>query len=402
MLAALLLGACGHAAESPAPAPALTAVEVQVAAPAVRELARSLRVSGSLQADQETTIAARVAGRVLMIAKDLGDEARPGETLLLLDPTDAALLRAERRRALEQALAQLGLGELPAGALATEDLPEVKQALARAANEEARYERGSRLTSRQPPVISEQELADLRAAWEVAAAQVEIERKTAAAALAQARVLEAQLRIAEQRLLDTDHRAPDPAGQTVYRVAERFVAVGDSVAVGAPLFRLVATQELKLRVPIPERHAAAIQAGQTARVRLEAYDEDFQGAVARIAPGVDEATRAFLAEIRLPNRDGRLKPGSFATAEIGIGSVRVLTIPEACVRRFAGLAKVLRVRDGKAEELRVTLGESAEGIVEVLSGLAAEDRLVLNPGAALVTGTPVILREDQGADAGPR
>jgi len=405
VLAAALSCGCAEQAEPSGAAGAGAAAEpaaVQLASPEVRESARTLRASGSLLADEVTTIAARVAGRVIAIQQDLGDEVGSGQTLLLLDPTDYALVKAERQLALEQELASLGLSALPEADFDVAGLPAVRRAAAQAANAQARYERGSRLTSSGPPVISEQELDDLRTAAESAAADVELERQSAGATLAQARVLEGQLQIASQRLSDTVHRVPEAAPDAAYRVAARFVAVGDSVAVGAPLFRLVDTDPLRLRVPMPERHAAAVRVGQTVTVRVEGFEETFTGAVTRIAPEVDTATRTFQTELSLPNPGARLKPGTFATADVRIASEPVLMAPEACVRSFAGLTKVLRVREGKVEELRVTLGARADGWVEVLAGASADDRLVLNPAPNLVTGSPVIERASEGADAGPR
>ncbi len=403
VLAAALSSACaepakpaGSAAAAPAPIP------VQLVAPELRDSPRTLRATGSLLPEEVTTIAARVPGRVVAVLQDLGDEVAAGQILLRLDPTDYALVQAERQLALAQELARLGLRELPADDFDLSGLPAVRRAAAQAANAEARHERGSRLTSAEPPVISEQELDDLRTAAESAAAEVELARQAAGATLAQARVLEGQLQIARQRLSDTVHRVPDAEPAAVYRVAERFVAVGDSVAVGTPLFRLVDPDPLKLRVAIPERHAAAVRIGQTAAVQVEGFAEAFTGAVTRLAPEVDTATRTFLAELSLPNPGARLRPGTFAAADVRVASEPVLMAPEACVRTFAGVTKVLRVREGRAEELRVTLGVRAAGWVELLAGASAEDRLILNPGPELVTGSLVLEHASEGADAGPR
>jgi RND family efflux transporter MFP subunit len=400
---AAALGGCAEPADPAASATVASApIAVEIAVPELRESVRTLRATGSLLADEVTTLAARVPGRVIAIQQDMGDEVRAGQTLLLLDPTDYALVKAERQLAWEQELARLGLRELPSDDFDLSSLPAVRRAAAQAANAEARYQRGSRLTSSGPPVISEQELDDLRTAAESAAADVELERQAAGATLAQARVLDGQLQIAAQRLSDTVHRVPDAAPDAAYRVAARFVAVGDSVAVGAPLFRLVDTDPLRLRVPMPERHASAVHVGQVVTVHVEGFAEPFTGAVTRIAPEVDTATRTFLTELSLPNPGARLKPGTFASAAVRIASEQVLMAPEACVRTFAGLAKVVRVRDGRAEEARVTLGARAGGWVELLDGVSAEDRLVLHPGPELVTGSPVIERASGGADAGPR
>ena len=76
-----------------------------------------------------------------------------------------------------------------------------------------------------------------------------------------------------------------------------------------------------------------------------------------MSPAVDTATRTFAVEILVPNPDRVLKPGSFATAEIETGRESALLVPESVVRSFAGLNKIVLVRDGKASEQQVELGD---------------------------------------------
>ena len=73
---------------------------------------------------------------------------------------------------------------------------------------------------------------------------------------------------------------------------------------------------LKLKVPVPDRFVAEVQVGEKAKVSTAAYDCTFEGAITRINPSVDPATRTFEVEIQLPNTNGALKSGSFAKAAI--------------------------------------------------------------------------------------
>ena len=84
----------------------------------------------------------------------------------------------------------------------------VERARLQAENARARYERGRVLAERTPPLISVQDFADLKTAWEVAESNLRVERLDAEATLAEARTLQAQVRVAEQRVTDSVHRAP--------------------------------------------------------------------------------------------------------------------------------------------------------------------------------------------------
>ena len=396
-------------------------VEVRVTQPILRELPRTIRVTGTLHGDEETTIAAKVAGRIMKVYKDLGDAVPPGEALLQIDPTDYELARAERERAFVEALAELGLNELPPADFSIDKLPTVERAQLQADNAKQKHERARQLAEREPPLISEQDFADLRTAWDVAQSNLKVERLLAESTLAEARTLEAQVRIAEQRVRDAVHRAPefDSTGnpeptqaqpqydtRRLYEVAMRMVTVGDFVQIGAPLMRLVDADPLKLRANVPERRLGAVQIGQSVQVHIEAFQDAFGGEVSRVSPAIDTATRAFPVEIRIDNSHRKLKPGSFATAEIEVGIEQALMVPESAIVTFAGVQKLLLVQDGKSKEQRVELGKRAEGLVEIRSGLKGDEQVILRPPASLGSGAPVriIANQDQasaGAQSAP-
>lgn len=399
LLAALgPLAGCERGAEArkdPEPTP----LAVELVAPTTATVARTLRVTGSLFGDEEATVAAEVPGRVAEVFKDLGDEGGPGEPLARVDPTDYELARTEKARAFSEALARLGLTSLPAAGFDVGALPAVRRARVQAANARARLERTEQLAHREQPLVSAQELADVRTAWEVAENGVSVERLAAEAAVAQARTLEAQLRVAEQALADTVHRAPAAPGAggvdtaaaaRRYQVAARLVSVGDYVQVGTPLFRLVDADPVKLRASVPERRLAEVEVGQAAAVSVDAFREPFAGRVSRVSPAVDVATRSFAIEVLVPNPERRLKPGSFASADLEVGREEVLVVPAAAVSSFAGVSKVMVEAGGKAVERPVTLGQRVGDRVEVRDGLAAAELVVAKPVAGLRGGAPIV------------
>jgi multidrug efflux pump subunit AcrA (membrane-fusion protein) len=406
-----LLGLYGCGGEQQQAERQQAAVQVSVIKPAQRELPETIRVTGTLHGNEETTIAAKVPGRIVETLKDLGDYASTGEPLVRIDPTDYELSKREREFAFAETLARLGLLEIPPDTFDVEALPSVERARLQAENANLKYERGRKLVQEDPPVISEQDLIDLRTAWEVAQSNLKMERLTAQATLAEARTLAAQVAIAEQRVRDTTHRAPgnlqeggsdaqthEGASHSArrYEVAARMVTVGDFVQVGAPLFRLVNADPLKLRAPVNERRLGMVKADQTVIVHVEAFEQPFQGRVSRVSPAVEMATRAFEVEIIVPNAARTLKPGSFAIAEIEIGAGTALLIPKSAIITFAGVQKIMLVQDGKAKEQRVELGREADDLVEIRTGLSATDQIVAKPPASLTSGTPVQIAAPTG------
>jgi len=366
-------------------------IAVEAAAVRLIDFPRIERITGTLFGDEQTTLAAKVAGRVTEIHRDLGDSVRPGEPLIVLDATDYELAAAERASALHQALAKLGLSAIPAGEFDVASLPAVERARLQAENAKNRFERGRKLAERTPPLISEQAFADLQTEWEVAKSNLDVARLEAEAGIAEARVLEAQLRIAEQRVKDAIHRAPTEASDParVYAVAERLVAVGDYVQPGDALLRLVDLDPIKLRADVPQVLAGVLAVGQAATVRLDGGGEAVEGRVERISPVVDDATRTFVAEVVVSNPGAKLKPGGFATADVRVGTSNAPAVPESAVLSFAGVRRVLVIVNGAAEDRRVELGDRRDGWVEVRQGLTEGEVVVVRPPEQLAPGMPV-------------
>src|SRR5205807_4404458 len=116
---------------------------------------------------------------------------------------------------------------------------------------------------------------------------------------------------------------------------------------------------IKFRAQVPERFLGQVKVGQAVHVRVEAYPGDtFEGSVARISPQVDMGSRTFAVEMLLPNTDGRLGPGSFASGEIltRVDPQVTLVAAEAIVT-FAGVSKVFTVAGGKAVEHKIEAGQ---------------------------------------------
>ncbi len=398
--AVLVSSGCGESNGPRTAAPA-EPVLVTTAPVEVRSIPRTIDATGTLFGEEETTISAKLGGRVVEIKADVGDPVLPGAPLAQIDETDYRLALAERRTAVLATLARIGLTDLPPQDFDPSEVPTVVRARAEAANAEARFQRGRTLYEEDPPLISEEDFADLRTAWEVSISGAEVELLTVRAVVAEARTLAAQAAVAAQRLADTLIRAPgvaDEPGGTPgngvatpprYRVAERLVSLGEYVTEGRPTFRLVAGDLIKFRADVPERFVGQVQVDQAAEVRVEAYDDPVQGRIARVSPRIDPLSRTFQVEIHVPNADGRLKPGAYARGRITTHADEgAVMVPDAAIVTFAGVHKVFSVRDGKAVEHRVRTGDRQDGLVEIVGGLSAPE-VVVSGAAALADGAPV-------------
>jgi RND family efflux transporter MFP subunit len=343
---------------------------------------------GSFFADDIVNVGAEVAGRIVQVGPEVGDWVGSGATLAKVDDTDYILARDQRARALEETLAKLGLKALPEGDVDFDQLPAVERARLEAANAKSKYDRGLPLHARNPPLISDQDLADLKVAWDVAESGQKAAVLQARTDLAQARTRRSDLALAEQRLKDTIVVAPD--GSPKWLVGERHVAVGNYVAVGDPLYRLVDADPLRLKVRVPERRMMGVAPGKPVAVFVSDTPKAIAAKVTRIRPEVDPRTRTHEVEIGVPNPDARHSVGAFAVAEIDVGEdSNVPLIRQDAIVTFAGIRKVLVPDKGKAGERLVVTGRRVEGRIEIVEGLALGDPYIESPPPGLAPGMPI-------------
>jgi RND family efflux transporter MFP subunit len=312
---------------------------------------------------------------------------------------------------MEEALAKLGLKELPPKDYDVTKVPTVVRTRLQAENAEARFNRGKKLFESKPPLMSEQDFADLETALRVAKSAYDVEMLTARALVAEAYSLKGDLDIAAQRLTDATTRAPStseattqpvdtgkaPGDPHTYVVTARYVNTGELVKEITPCYRLVDDTPIKLRAKVPERYVAEVKVGQKVKTNVESYPGvDFWGVVSRVNPQIDPDNRTFSLEVLIPNDDHRLKPGAFARASVQTRiDPAVVFAPQEAVVTFAGVNKVFTVRDDKAVEINVDPGDArAEGnnYVEITSGLKGAESVVTSGTSKLATGVPVSIK----------
>jgi RND family efflux transporter MFP subunit len=184
-----------------------------------------------------------------------------------------------------------------------------------------------------------------------------------------------ELELARQQLIDTVLVSPFDGA-----VSARQAAVGEYLAAGAPVATLVRTHPLRLRLPVPEREAAGVRIGHAVRLSVEGDTTVYQGRVVRLSPIVQEQNRTLLVEAEVPNERATLRPGSFARVDIVTESSQpVVTVPTSALIVFAGVEKVLVVRQGRTAEVRVTTGRRLGDDVEIVDGLKRGEAVVDRP-----------------------
>lgn len=337
------------------------------------------RVQGSLSADEVTTIAAKVFGRIVEVNCDLGDVVKVGQPLIRIDEREYALRVIQAEAQLAQARAAIGLktGD-PVSSLDPARSPPVRETKALLVEAQQQVARLKPLFEQRTIVATDLEAAE--SAEQVADARYNSALNSVREKIAMVDVQSAQLDLAKQQLLDTVVEAPLDG-----TVLNRTVAVGTYIQVGQSLLELAKTSTLRYRASVPERFAQKLRVGQ--RVRLSIAGEQRETEIARISPVLDPLSRSLVFEAEVSNEDNMLRSGLFAQAEIILDEdATAIAIPSSALVRFAGVDKAWKVVDGKVAEAVLQVGREVGGMIEVHEGLAVGDRILLQ-GASGRVGT---------------
>jgi len=194
--------------------------------------------------------------------------------------------------------------------------------------------------------------------------------RAAAAAVHQAR---AQVAYAEEQLRQT--RIFSPVSGVV---VQRTVNVGETVAPGAMLMRIVALDTVYYEAQVSELDAPEVRPGLPVKVTVDALPNRTIPAVVReVIPVAERESKQFRVRISVENRNGDLPPGGFARGVIEVGLRRnVLLVPKATLYTEAGETFVYLIADGRAQRQTVKVGLRDEKHAEILSGLQEGQQIV--------------------------
>lgn len=345
----------GGAGAAPARAPGAAAgpggppgagggIAVEMARVAKTNLPQAVTAVGTLRSFESVMLRPEIAGRIAEFLFDEGQRVAKGALLVRLD---ASVPQAE----LQQARANLVLAQ-------------------------AKFERAIDLQGK--GFVSSQ-----------AREEAENNLKVAQAAVA----------VAEAKLAKTAIVAPF-AGVLGLRSA----SVGDFVKDGADIVNLEAIDALKVDFRVPEVHFGKLRIGQTLHLALDAFPgRSFAGRIYAINPAIDAAGRAVVLRATVQNVDGRLRPGGFARVSLLLDEQgEALVIPEQALVPAGEDQFVFKVQEGRAQRVKVEIGQRRDGRVEVLRGLSADEAVVIAGQMKLRDGAPVKpLGEPGPAAAGP-
>ncbi len=313
-------------------------------------LARWLPVSGALQPVRAATVKAKVSGDVRQITVREGEAVHAGQVLARIDTADLEAKLAERIGALESAKAQLAMAEKT---------------------------RATNLTLLKQSFISQNAFDNSESSYNVSQGTV----KSA----------EAQVQLARNALRDAIATSP-----LTGTVAKRHVQPGEKVAFDSPLVTVVDLKDMELQAAVPAVDVPELALGKAVELTIDGFgDRVFSGRVERINPATEPGTRAILVYVGIPNADGALRGGMFATGRISQAvSAPVATLPATAIRTEGGQPFVWTVEDGKLVKRLVVTGrrDDAAGRIEVKTTLPRDVPILAARFDNLKDGAPAIVK----------
>ncbi|MEQ1854031.1 MAG: efflux RND transporter periplasmic adaptor subunit, partial [Chthoniobacteraceae bacterium] len=286
------------------------------------DIHRWIAIPGTLKANQQATLYAKVAGYLTKVAVDKGDTVKADQLLGELEVPE--LLADQKKFEADVKVAEIDLGRL------------------------------TDAQKKAPDLVLPQALDKARGAAEVARANLE-RTKTL---LDFAKITAPFPGIITQRFVDNGAFVPS--------------ATSGSAAQNAALFTLMDYTTVRAQCGVPEMEALLIRSGLPVKVAFEAIPgKTFDAAVTRFSGALDEATRTMLVEADVPNADGALRPGMYANVRIAVDKhVGALVVPVDALAMEKTSAFVFKVVDGKAKKTAVKLGFNDGVNAEILEGLA--------------------------------
>jgi HlyD family secretion protein len=401
-------------------------VTFQVVRPQVGGMEHTADQPGTVQAFESAQLYSEVPGFLKTQTVDIGDRVTKGQVLAEIAVPELAKQVQRHKAAVDQAKANVKVMQAREdSARADLEVAEsgvvkadatAKSAKAMRSFREKQFHRMQELHAKRD--IDERLLDESQ---EQAEAAIEAERAARAAivsANAQVTAQKAKIRQAEADVLDAEAAVEVAQAELEQAdvmvkfatitspydgvVTQRNFFPGDFIRAATagsqqlPLLTVERTDKMRIVIQIPDRDVPYTNPGAPAFVEIDALPEThvnkLQGRVARIAGAEDQQTKLMRAEIDVPNPSGRLRQGMYGKAKIVLESPPgLLSLPTSCLvgKPDRGKATVFVVRDGHARRVPVEVGADNGVRVGILSGLKADDDVVLNPTALLLDNAPV-------------
>ena len=328
---------------------------VAVVHPLAEKPDEELLLPGSLLAFEESPIYARTNGYLVRWYRDIGSRVKEGDLLATIDTPEIDQELNQARATREQIVAQLELAK-----------------------------------------ISAQRWENLRKSDSVSAQ--EADQQTSGYRQAQANLAAADANVRRLEQLEGFKKvyAPFSGVITKRNVDPGALINAGAGAAGRELFDIARVDPLRVYTSVPQAYAPFIRVGESTYVTLQEFPgQRFSAKVARTAEAIDPSTRTLLTEVDVPNKDGRLLPGSFGEVHFAIGSnVDKVTVPvNAMLFRSEGPRLAIVGADKKIQLRAINIGKDYGTTLEVLGGVAIQDQVVINPSDSLENGQEVNLAQ---------
>jgi RND family efflux transporter MFP subunit len=385
-------GKSAKAGESAAPSLRPVAVALVTRRPVVN----SLTLSGAFRPYQQVDVHAKVAGFIRKIYVDVGDHVKAGQVLAILEVPELSAQVAGAKAEIQRYQDAVRRSE-----------SEIQRAESTHAAYHTAYGRLKQASESRPGLIAEQELDDSMAKDKETSAQIESAR--ASLAESQSQMMAARTDLDRLSALEAYSHITAPFAGVV---TKRYADTGALIQAGTasetqsmPVVQLAEWSRLRLVVPVPESAVSQLLLGGAVKVHVSAMNRDFDGRVARFADALDDETRTMHTEIDVENSDGTLKEGMYAEAKIILKQENdALTIPIQALERNSSGGTVLIVdAEGRLEERQVKLGAESSDRVEILAGVAENDRVAIGNRGEFRAGEkvrPKPVNENAGESGG--
>lgn len=358
-----------------------------------------LNGSGTVQAENEVNVSAKVGGRVEKIYVDEGSYVNQGQILLELEKKElkAGVEQAKAAVALAESRLQLALS----GARKQErKLVEnaVEQAKKGFETAESNFNRMKSLY--EEGVVSKQQFEMVELNYKVAKEQYDSAKQQLSlveegareedinAAKAGVDQAKAALKLAETMLENAIVYAPI-SGEISMRSPE----IGELIGPGIPLFTIVDNRKVYVEITVNEKNIKDVKKGAKAIVEVDSVGEKkFIGEVKEINPAADPLTRSFKVKVYVPNPERILKAGTFARVSIETHIYNdVILIPRETVQLRGKRNVVFKIENNVAREVPVKLGAYSQDKIIVLDGLDKDDEIVFSGQDKLGEGVRVVI-----------
>ena len=330
-------------------------VRLSVVAPMAGDVSDVLEAVGTVRAFQTSQLASQAMGTITQVRVREGDHVRRGEVLALLDQSAPSA-------ALDRAVAT--------EAAANNELAAAESDLALA---EATLSRYRILWDKQ--IVSRQQFDEIIARRESAVAHRD---------LARAAQLQAKAAVTEARAVLDFTRVIAPFDGVV---TERRLDPGAMASPGLPILTVEDVSRYRLEAAVNENDLRYVHLGDRVPVSIDALENNSEvGRVVQIVPSADPASRSFVVKLEISgNKD--LRSGLYGRAQFSRGQKYALLIPQtAVVERGQLRACYVLDQSGMASLRYVTLGRVSGSQVELLAGVQAGERLVVQPGEMDLAG----------------